>query len=91
MLISRVDHSAVVRPRVARFMGEGLGWVEGEQEHKEMRRLSMPALTCISRLFCLSAVADLLSRSDNIRRMSPEITQRAEKVSRLSEFPSIEY
>lgn len=52
-LIENVDHSAVVRPRVARFMGEGLGWVEGEQEHKEMRRLSMPALTCIPCLFCL--------------------------------------
>ncbi len=34
-------------------MGEGLGWVEGEREHKEMRRLSMPALTCIPHLICL--------------------------------------
>ncbi|KAJ8086072.1 hypothetical protein PM082_004891 [Marasmius tenuissimus] len=38
-------HSEVVRPRVARLLGEGLGWIEGEDEHKRMRRLSRPALT----------------------------------------------
>lgn len=39
------DHSNVVRPRIARLLGKGLGWVEGEEEHKRMRRLAMPALT----------------------------------------------
>ncbi|KAF9265664.1 cytochrome P450 [Marasmius fiardii PR-910] len=38
-------HSEVVRPRVARLLGKGLGWIEGEDEHKRMRRLSRPALT----------------------------------------------
>ncbi|KAK0460546.1 cytochrome P450 [Desarmillaria tabescens] len=38
-------HSAVVRPRVARLLGKGLGWVEGEEEHKRMRRITRPALT----------------------------------------------
>ncbi|KAF5388378.1 hypothetical protein D9615_000793 [Tricholomella constricta] len=32
-------HSRIVRPRVARLLGRGLGWVEGEDEHKRMRRL----------------------------------------------------
>jgi cytochrome P450 len=32
-------HSRVVRPRVARLLGKGLGWVEGEGEHRRMRRL----------------------------------------------------
>ncbi|KAF8917724.1 cytochrome P450 [Mucidula mucida] len=35
----------VVRPRIARLLGKGLGWVEGEDEHKRMRRLARPALT----------------------------------------------
>ncbi|PBK86343.1 cytochrome P450 [Armillaria gallica] len=38
-------HSAVVRPRVARLLGKGLGWIEGEEEHRRMRRLARPALT----------------------------------------------
>ncbi|KAK0229912.1 cytochrome P450 [Armillaria nabsnona] len=38
-------HSPVVRPRVARLLGKGLGWVEGEEEHNRMRRLARPALT----------------------------------------------
>ncbi|KAM5543816.1 hypothetical protein V8D89_002433 [Ganoderma adspersum] len=37
-------HSKVVRPRVARLLGKGLGWVEGETEHKRMRRLVSPSL-----------------------------------------------
>lgn len=40
-----LDHSIVVRPRIARLLGKGLGWVEGEDEHKRMRRLARPALT----------------------------------------------
>ena len=39
------DHSKVVRPRVARLLGKGLGWVEGETEHKRMRRLVSPSLS----------------------------------------------
>lgn len=35
----------VVRPRVARLLGKGLGWIEGEEEHRRMRRLARPALT----------------------------------------------
>ncbi|EJF60561.1 cytochrome P450 [Dichomitus squalens LYAD-421 SS1] len=38
-------HSRVVRPRVARLLGKGLGWVEGEAEHKRMRRLVSPSLS----------------------------------------------
>ncbi|OSD07755.1 cytochrome P450 [Trametes coccinea BRFM310] len=38
-------HSHVVRPRIARLLGKGLGWVEGEAEHKRMRHLVGPALT----------------------------------------------
>ncbi|KAG5718713.1 hypothetical protein E4T56_gene16594 [Termitomyces sp. T112] len=38
-------HSSIVRPRIARLLGKGLGWVEGEMEHKRMKRLAMPALT----------------------------------------------
>ncbi|KAL5529817.1 hypothetical protein ACEPAG_5804 [Sanghuangporus baumii] len=38
-------HSPVVRPRVARLLGKGLGWVEGEFEHKRMRRLVVPSLS----------------------------------------------
>ncbi|KAM5543798.1 hypothetical protein V8D89_002415 [Ganoderma adspersum] len=38
-------HSEVVRPRVARLLGKGLGWVEGEAEHKRMRRLVSPSLS----------------------------------------------
>lgn len=45
MFFEMTDHSAVVRPRIGRLMGEGLGWVEGEQEHKRMRRLTTPSLT----------------------------------------------
>ena len=41
------DHSAVVRPRVARLLGKGLGWIEGEMEHKRMRRLAKPALAYV--------------------------------------------
>lgn len=35
-------HSQVVRPRVARLLGKGLGWVEGETEHKRMRHMVTP-------------------------------------------------
>ncbi|KAI0746369.1 cytochrome P450 [Daedaleopsis nitida] len=38
-------HSGVVRPRVARLLGKGLGWVEGEFEHKRMRHLVSPSLS----------------------------------------------
>ncbi|KAI0759413.1 cytochrome P450 [Trametes elegans] len=38
-------HSHVVRPRVARLLGKGLGWVEGEAEHKRMRHLVSPSLS----------------------------------------------
>ncbi len=42
-----IDHSKVVRPRVARFLGKGLGWVEGESEHKRMKRLVAPSLSFV--------------------------------------------
>ncbi|KIK52522.1 hypothetical protein GYMLUDRAFT_88653 [Collybiopsis luxurians FD-317 M1] len=38
-------HSKVVRPRVARLLGKGLGWVEGSEAHKRMRKLIAPSLT----------------------------------------------
>ncbi|KAI0310104.1 cytochrome P450 [Amylostereum chailletii] len=38
-------HSKVVRPRVARLLGKGLGWVEGEADHRRLKRLSNPSLT----------------------------------------------
>ncbi|KAI0058352.1 cytochrome P450 [Artomyces pyxidatus] len=38
-------HSSVSRPRIARLLGKGLGWVEGEGEHKRMRRLVNPSLS----------------------------------------------
>ncbi|KAI0644064.1 cytochrome P450 [Trametes meyenii] len=38
-------HSRVVRPRVARLLGKGLGWVEGADEHKRMRHLVAPSLS----------------------------------------------
>ncbi|KAI0644094.1 cytochrome P450 [Trametes meyenii] len=38
-------HSRVVRPRVARLLGKGLGWVEGAEEHKRMRHLVGPSLS----------------------------------------------
>ncbi|KAH9918269.1 cytochrome P450 [Fomitopsis serialis] len=38
-------HSGVVRPRIARLLGRGLGWVEGEAEHKRMRQLVGPSLS----------------------------------------------
>ncbi|KAJ7764864.1 cytochrome P450 [Mycena metata] len=41
-------HSDVVRPRVARFLGKGLGWVEGEDQHKRMKRLISPTLSAES-------------------------------------------
>ena len=40
-----LDHSEVVRPRIAHLLGKGLGWVEGEAEHKRMRQLVSPALS----------------------------------------------
>ncbi|EKM50918.1 uncharacterized protein PHACADRAFT_128546 [Phanerochaete carnosa HHB-10118-sp] len=38
-------HSRVVRPRIGRLLGKGLGWVEGEVEHKRMRHLISPSLS----------------------------------------------
>jgi hypothetical protein len=38
------DHSEVVRPRIARFLGKGLGWIEGDAEHRRMKRLVGPSL-----------------------------------------------
>ncbi|OSX63016.1 hypothetical protein POSPLADRAFT_1046365 [Postia placenta MAD-698-R-SB12] len=38
-------HSEVVRPRVARLLGQGLGWVEGEAEHKRMRHMVSPSFS----------------------------------------------
>lgn len=34
-----VAHSDVSRPRIRRMLGESLGWVEGESEHKRMQGL----------------------------------------------------
>ncbi|KAF4596305.1 hypothetical protein EYR38_007682 [Pleurotus pulmonarius] len=38
-------HSRVVRPRIGRLLGNGLGWVEGETEHKRMRKMLGPSFT----------------------------------------------
>ncbi|KAH9896523.1 cytochrome P450 [Cubamyces lactineus] len=38
-------HSEVVRPRAARLLGKGVGWVEGEEEHRRLRNQLAPALT----------------------------------------------
>ncbi|KAI0704555.1 cytochrome P450 [Earliella scabrosa] len=43
--IYNYHHSEVVRPRIGRLLGEGLGWVEGEAEHKRMRHLVSPSLS----------------------------------------------
>ncbi|KAI0704575.1 cytochrome P450 [Earliella scabrosa] len=43
--IYNYHHSEVVRPRIAHLLGKGLGWVEGEAEHKRMRQLVSPALS----------------------------------------------
>lgn len=40
-----LDHSQIVRPRIGRLLGKGLGWVEGETEHKRMRHLVAPSLS----------------------------------------------
>lgn len=40
-----IAHSDVVRPRIAHLLGKGLGWVEGESEHKRMRQLVSPSLS----------------------------------------------
>lgn len=46
------DHSKLVRPRVARLLGKGLGWIEGEDEHKRMRKMASPSFSCVSCLTC---------------------------------------
>ncbi|KIK54686.1 hypothetical protein GYMLUDRAFT_77003 [Collybiopsis luxurians FD-317 M1] len=38
-------HSAVVQPRVSRLLGKSLGWVEGESEHRRMKKLVSSSLT----------------------------------------------
>ncbi|KAL0959326.1 hypothetical protein HGRIS_014587 [Hohenbuehelia grisea] len=38
-------HSKVVRPRIGRLLGKGLGWIEGEQEHKRMRKMLTPSVS----------------------------------------------
>ncbi|KAL0563880.1 hypothetical protein V5O48_018182, partial [Marasmius crinis-equi] len=38
-------HSELVRPRVARLLGKGLGWIEGKEEHQRMKRLTSPGLS----------------------------------------------
>jgi hypothetical protein len=71
------DHSKVVRPRVGRLLGKGLGWVEGEDEHKRMRRMVSPSFTCV-RVLRLS-LGPLLTwcRPENIKAMSSDIMDAA--------------
>ncbi|GJE90539.1 cytochrome P450 [Phanerochaete sordida] len=38
-------HSKVVRPRIARLLGNGIGWIEGDKVHKRMRNLVGPSLS----------------------------------------------
>ncbi|EJF60506.1 hypothetical protein DICSQDRAFT_170950 [Dichomitus squalens LYAD-421 SS1] len=57
-------HSRVVHPRVARLLGKGLGWVEGEAEHKRMRRLVSLSLSPMSshvRVAALEVVDQFIS------------------------------
>ncbi|THH06110.1 hypothetical protein EW146_g9715 [Bondarzewia mesenterica] len=58
-------HSEVVRPRVARLLGKGLGWVEGESEHKKMRRLVSPSLSAENIKAMSHAVTEAASRVIN--------------------------
>ncbi|KAL5536466.1 hypothetical protein ACEPAF_288 [Sanghuangporus sanghuang] len=55
-------HSQVVRPRVARLLGKGLGWVEGEHEHKRMKRLVSPSLSADNIRYMSSEVRVAASR-----------------------------
>ncbi|KAK7055257.1 cytochrome P450 [Favolaschia claudopus] len=55
-------HSRVVRPRVGRFLGRGLGWVEGEDEHKRMKRLINPSLSAETLRTMAPDVRDAASR-----------------------------
>jgi hypothetical protein len=43
-----LEHSHVVRPRIERLLGRGLGWVEGEAEHKRQRKLTSPAVSSVA-------------------------------------------
>ncbi|KAA1475626.1 cytochrome P450 [Dentipellis sp. KUC8613] len=56
-------HSKVVRPRVARLLGEGLGWVEGEDEHKRMKKLVNPSLSAENVKAMSQEVHDAASRA----------------------------
>ncbi|KAF4620578.1 hypothetical protein D9613_000279 [Agrocybe pediades] len=38
-------HSDVLRSRIARLLGKSLGWVEGENEHRQMRHLVASSLS----------------------------------------------
>ncbi|KAJ7618381.1 cytochrome P450, partial [Roridomyces roridus] len=58
-------HSAVVRPRVARLLGKGLGWVEGEAEHRRMRRLVAPSLSSENIKAMAPDIRDAASRAVN--------------------------
>ena len=76
-----VDHSDVVRPRVSRLLGKGLGWVEGESEHKRMRHLVSPSLSYV--LYAsplLHRHSDSNLRAVNIKSMSDDIRLAANQV-----------
>lgn len=81
-------HSKVVRPRVARLLGKGLGWVEGASEHRRMKRLVMPSLSAENikamsedvRQAALAAITDLQARVDGsgvLKMNILELTSRA--------------
>lgn len=54
-------HSQVVRPRIGRLLGKGLGWVEGQSEHKRMKRLVSPPLNAESMRRMSAGVQDAAS------------------------------
>lgn len=77
---SCIDHSKVVRPRVARFLGKGLGWVEGESEHKRMKQLVSPSLTFVYYYIISFFIINLSTRADNIKGMSAIVRDAASRV-----------
>ncbi|TBU51008.1 cytochrome P450 [Dichomitus squalens] len=77
-------HSRVVRPRVARLLGKGLGWVEGEAEHKRMRRLVRETLRLYPGLPYIERVATV---PDSIPLGEPVKLSNGEVVSQIPVLP----
>ncbi|KAK7060429.1 hypothetical protein VNI00_001194 [Paramarasmius palmivorus] len=82
-------HSKVVRPRVARLLGKGLGWVEGASEHRRMKRLVMPSLSAENikamsedvRQAALVAIGDLQAHVDKTGASKMNILEFTSRVT----------